>query len=467
MAAVAVLDVGKTNVKLSAVSREGVILETLSVANDPLSGPPYRHADVDAIEDWCLDNLRVLASRNHVDTLVATAHGSFGALVGSDSLLMPPVDYESELPEAVDVAYRDLAGPLQETGSAILPGCAHLARQILFLEMEWPERVAAARYYLGGPQFWAWRFSGVGASELTYLGAQTHLWDVRARRWLPIVAARGWDRLLPPLLPAWQRLGPLRSELVRRHDLPEDIAVLCGIHDSSANFYRYQQSGLSDLALVSTGTWIVGLADIAHPEVFTVTEQRIRNADVLGRPLAGVLTMGGREFSILAGEAPDRPAEAARAAALVAAGTMALPSFAEHDAVFPGTLGKGRIVGPEPAAPEDRRALAVLYAALVTDVCLDVMGENATTVLDGSFVKDPLYAGLVAALRPGKRTLYGSDAYGTAAGAGLLADHPTRTRPAAIEISSSQPLHIPGLAKYREDWRRRAGPAGIELGRAT
>ena len=79
---------------------------------------------------------------------------------------------------------------------------------------------------------------------------------------------------------------------------------------------------------------------------------------------------------------------------------MALPSFAFDDGPFPGSAGRGRIVGPPPRTPEERRALALLYVALLTDTCLDLMGSAATTVLDGSFVKDPLYASLVAALRP-------------------------------------------------------------------
>jgi len=95
--------------------------------------------------------------------------------------------------------------------------------------------------------------------------------------------------------------------------LPDSIGVLCGIHDSSANFYRYQQAGLADFALISTGTWIVGLADIPRPDEFTVTEQRICNADVSGNPVAGVLVMGGREFSVLSGDAPDTPVDVFRA----------------------------------------------------------------------------------------------------------------------------------------------------------
>ena len=61
-------------------------------------------------------------------------------------------------------------GPLEERGSPIMAGAAHLARQLLWLELEWPEAVARGRWFLGGPQYWAWRLSGVAAAELTYLG---------------------------------------------------------------------------------------------------------------------------------------------------------------------------------------------------------------------------------------------------------------------------------------------------------
>ena len=40
MSNVAVLDIGKTNVKLSAATRDGAILETVSTANVTRDGPP-------------------------------------------------------------------------------------------------------------------------------------------------------------------------------------------------------------------------------------------------------------------------------------------------------------------------------------------------------------------------------------------------------------------------------------------
>ena len=91
---------------------------------------------------------------------------------------------------------------------------------------------------------------------------------------------RGWQRLLPPIQPAWTVLGHLEPELSRRFALPANIAVLCGIHDSSANFYRYQQAGLADFAVVSTGTWIVGVSDRFAPERLALSSGMTWNAGV-------------------------------------------------------------------------------------------------------------------------------------------------------------------------------------------
>jgi sugar (pentulose or hexulose) kinase len=453
MTTVAVLDVGKTNVKLTAASREGELIETVTLANAPAAGPPYLHIDTERIAAWLFAELPGLARRHGIGAIVATGHGSAGALVDDAGLAMPMIDYEADMPAAVTAAYVAVAGPFPPLGSPLMPGAAHMARQLLWLETAWPEKVAAARFYLGGPQYWAYRLSGGAGSELTYLAAQSHFWNFDEGGFSRIVRDRNWQRLIPPVTPAWQPVGKIRPELAARYGLP-DMDVLCGIHDSSANFYRYQQAGLHDLTVISTGTWIVGLSDGPAPAAGYAQGYVTRNLDVGGRQLSGILAMGGREFAIIAGDAPDAPVAEATVARLIAGGTMALPSFVEQDGVFPGSAMQGRIVGPAPSTPADRRALALLYVALLTDVCLERLGAEGTIVLDGSFAKDPLYPALVAALKPGRRVVFNTDHYGTASGAALLADHPRRTSVAPVAVEPARAVDIAGLAAYRDAWRR-------------
>jgi sugar (pentulose or hexulose) kinase len=458
-ASIAVLDCGKTNLKVLAAAATGEIVENISAANPLAEGPPWRHHDLKAAGAWLFAELSRLSRRHPIAHVVPVGHGSGGVLALSDpdeagdGAALPMMDYEQLMPGEIDALYASLAGGFAERGSAIMMGSTHQARQLLRMEIEAPEAFAKARHYLNLPQYWAWRLSGVAVSEISMMAAQSHFWKVPEARFARIVAARGWARLFPPFAPAWTALGPVRPALARRFGLPTGLVVHTGAHDSSASFYRYQAAGLSDFTLVSTGTWIVALtdrADLARPEE---SLGRSLNADLSGRPVAGALSMGGREFDHIAGGAPG-PARAEEIARMIARGTMALPSFGTNEGQFPGSAGRGRFAGPPPAEPAERRALAVIQAALLTWVCAASLGSAPNLVLDGTFLAEPLFAPLVAALRPGLRTEVSSERAGVAAGAALLPGHFARTAPVPLGLRSAEalPRDLAAFPDYARRW---------------
>jgi len=453
--AVAVLDIGKTNIKLFATTPGGAVLEQVSTPNRVLEGPPYRHHDLAGIERWALEGLASLNRLHPIEAIVACAHGSGGVLVDDAGAAMPMIDYEQAAPAAVTAEYLGIVGSYRERASAIMHGASHLARQMLWIEREWPEAFARARSFLATPQYWAFRFSGVAAGEVTSLAAQSHLWSSADGRPAALVARRGWERLMPPMRRAYETLGTIRPEIARATGLAPTTRVICGIHDSSANFYRYQAAGLADLTVVSTGTWIVALTDRAGVDFNVERPGRTCNADVAGRPIPGMLTMGGREFAAVAGETAAAATEAALAR-LVARRSMALPTFGSDDGLFPGTARRGHILGPEPEDATERTTLAVLYTALLTVELLEDLPPAQTVVLDGGFVRDPLYGRVIAALLPGARVLVNRDLYGTATGAALLAGHERRTGPAPLDATVARPVDLGELARYRADWRDRS-----------
>jgi sugar (pentulose or hexulose) kinase len=367
------------------------------------------------------------------------------------------IDYEQALPEDIRAAYAPQAGGFFDRGSAVMLGATHQARQMFWIETKAKSDFDEADWFLGVPQYWAWRLCGVAASEVTYLGAQSHLWNVPAAHWSEIVGRRGWRRLMPPFHPAWDRLGRIRPELARRYELPPDLPILTGIHDSSANFYRYQTAGLSRMTVVSTGTWIVALSD--HADLAALNEVRgmTCNADVYGRPLGGALTMAGREFAAIAGSGAGHAKSSAKILqALIAQGTMAIPSFGQDDGLFPGSAGRGHIVGPLPRNDNERLSLAVLYAALVTNECLEALSSEDLVILDGAFLREPLYASLVAALRPQCETVFNLDSNGVASGAALLAMHGMSGTISSVALSKPEPLDCPALLEYAQEWRSHA-----------
>ena len=457
---VAVLDVGKSNVKLSACTAEGHVIETLTLPNTVLPGPPWRHHDLATQNAFLLEALHTLSRRHRLQHFVASGHGSGGLLVGDDpdlngtGLVLPMIDYEQPLPSGLDDAYTPQSGGFFDRGSAVMMAATHTARQMFWAETAEPQAFGQVRWCLGIPQYWAWRLTGRAVSEASILGAQSHLWNVKDHTWAPIVRARGWDRLMPPFARAADDLGPIRPDLAKRHGLPP-LRVHAGAHDSSVSFFRYQAAGLTDFVLVSTGTWIVCFADRMDLTRLDEARGMTCNADMYGVPLGGVLTMGGREYSAVAGDQPDTAKASEPALArLIADGTMALPTFGTNDGQFPGSGGRGRILGTKPATPADRHALAVLYCALLAVTCGSMLDPARPWVLDGSFLRDPAFAGLVAALRPGHKTLTAPESYGIAAGAALLC-RPPGIMP--LDLTEAQPLGLPGLTEYAARWRALAG----------
>lgn len=465
---IAVLDVGKTNVKLWVAASDGTLLENRSTPNRVLDGPPWRHHDLGALASWLGETLSELCRAHPIRVLVPVGHGSGGVLVGQDpdangtGAALPAIDYEQACPPEIDAEYIGKAGTFEDRGSPVMMASTHAARQLLWMERAEPAEFGEARHYLNIAQYWGWWLTGVAVSEFSAMGAQSHLWNVPQRRWTPIVEGQHWQRLMPDFRPAWTPLGHLREPLARRFGLPEGITVLTGAHDSTANFYRYLVAGLDDFTLVSTGTWVVALSREADTAALDEARGTTINADMNGDPVGGALVMAGREFSAIAG--PDwngDPASPDVLARLVERGTMAVPSFSVNEGQFPGSARQGRIIGPAPDGQEERTALALLHAALLTVACAEVLNGGERLILDGTFLEEPLYAPLVAALRPGRHTETSDETQGVVAGAVQLANHETRAERAPLSLDPVTPITIPGLADYAGKWRMAAEHQGV------
>lgn len=458
---VIVFDVGKTNVKLLVVDKNGDILHSSSTANAVVDGDLWRKHDLASTEAWLIDGLAQIARNFSPDAFICSGHGSTGVLVSDEDLSKPEpdcpmIDYEQPIPSWLDEAYQTEGPDFFDRGSPIMLGATHQARQMLWVEKERPDLFAKASSFLGLPQYWAWRLSGEVSSEITYLAAQSGLWNLPNSSLSSIAQAHDWGNLLPPRQRANHTLGPLRPELVAKTGLPETLAIKVGVHDSSANFYNYQADGMVDTCLVSTGTWIVGLTDKSNLDLIHPERGMIMGADIGGAPLIGSLSMAGRAFSDIAGDGfEDVDVEEADFAKLVAADVMALPTFGPEDGMFPGTANKGRLTGRAPQSRSEKKALALLHSALQVAECISMLGGSKHIVLDGAYARDELYASLLAAILGGREIETNPVASGVALGAAKLAMGEGNAR-FSNKLNIFRPLTIPGIETYAQRWSDKA-----------
>src|SRR5260370_27535284 len=87
----AVLDIGKTNLKLLVASDDGWPLETLSIPNAANASGPYPSYDLAGLEAWFLDALAEVSHRHAIGAVIATAHGCGALLLPPPHLLLPTI----------------------------------------------------------------------------------------------------------------------------------------------------------------------------------------------------------------------------------------------------------------------------------------------------------------------------------------------------------------------------------------
>jgi sugar (pentulose or hexulose) kinase len=448
---VAVLDFGKTNSKLFVFGQDGQILDERRTQPNWTRKGGFSVLDETALHDWAARAVGEAVDIHGMEGLMVSGHGCTFALVDNAALTHPILDYEQEPPAGIAARIDRRIPDFAETFSPRLPLGFNYGRHMLWLKAVQPGAFAAAKSILGYPQYWSWRFGGRAVSEVSYLGCHSHLWAPRKRDFSSLVDAEGWRGQMP----AFERAGAVIGEQ-RFGKAAQPIAIHNGVHDSNAALHAYRRQKLGPVTVVSTGTWVVVLNPDCPLDALDRDRDMLVNVDVDGGPVPTIRFMGGREFATISAGwqgAIDR----STVQQVIDAGIMALPSFAPGGPM-PGHPGE--LIGRTPN-PEERAAVALLYVALMVDLCLDLIHSNNTVIVDGGLNSGGLLASLLAELRPGQAFMQGATLEGSATGAAALAFESVGREFAA---EAPEPVHassFTGLAGYRDSWRGLAADRGV------
>jgi sugar (pentulose or hexulose) kinase len=417
---VAVIDIGKTNAKVALVDvinpGEIAIRKT---ANSVVRDGPYPHHDVERLWEFILDGLAVLNGEHPVDAISVTAHGATAALLGHDGrLALPVLDYEHDGPDALRDDYGAVRPSFEETGSPCLPNGLNLGAQLFWQQRSFSDTFAKVASILMYPQYWSFRLSGTAANEVTSLGCHTDLWNPVAADFSGLVDRMGWRALMAPVRRASDRLGPVLPEIARRTGLDPETPVLCGIHDSNASLLPHVLSRKPPFAVVSTGTWVVAMAIGAAAQNLDPARDTLVNVNALGEPVPSARFMGGREYSMLTADLKSNPTDS-DIAAVLSERILLLPSVQPGSGPFPGQEAQW-ISGREVSVGE-RGVVASFYLAMMSASCLDLIGADGATIVEGPFAGNELYCRMLAAATGRDVVANTGGGTGTSLGAALLA----------------------------------------------
>ena len=445
---IAVIDIGKTNVKLALVDR--LAMTELAVVTQPnrvLPAPPYPHFDTEGTWAFLLAGLEAFQATYGVEGIAVTTHGACAALLAEDgSLAAPVLDYEWDGPTETAAAYDAMRPDFVVTGSPRLGAGLNLGAQLHW--QLWRDSGLLDRVYrvVTWPQYWGFRLTGEVACDLSSLGCHTDLWQPGAGRFSGLVDALGLGgKMAKPLRPdaVW---GGVLPAIAAATGIAAATPVVCGIHDSNASLLAHLLTKPAPFGVVSTGTWVVCMAVGGAKPILDGARDVLMNVAADGRAVPSARFMGGREHDLVrAGRASG--ATASDEATLLENGLMLWPSIAQ-DGPFPKHR-KGWSAAPGSLSDGEQEVALAFYLAMMTAECLALTGAEGPVIVEGPFAGNAAYCRMLAAAT-GRPVLCASSQTGTSVGAALLFGAPDQPPPLTETI---QATNLAAYATYAKAWR--------------
>ena len=436
-----VLDIGKTNVKLTFVdSFNNKTIKFFKTKQKNI----YRHGikilNSNSIFEWALKKITYIGRKHNLDKFVCTAHGTSIALISyDDKELLACTDYEYKFDKLFN-NYKKIAPKFSESFSPFLENGLNIGQQIYYLYKRKQKLIKKTKYILNYPQYIVWKLTSSFSSEISYVGCHTHLWDFKRNKLSSFVKKIKLEKKFPQIRKAWDTIG-------RKQIGESNLKIINGIHDSNASYLYFKNSDIKNFTLVSTGTWYIIFNQKTPLKNLNPSLDMLANIDVFGKPVPTMRFMGGREYDHLMGVFK------------ISNKTRAIKNFSFHDyLIYPSyasgggfSINKINISFYERLNKGQIYYLICIYISFVINFCLNQMKSSNTIILDGPITKNITIMKILSSLRKKQIVLKNKREIGTTLGATNLFNIKKKNKLQTVIIKKYQNQSLEAIYK---DWEQ-------------
>ena len=435
-----VLDIGKTNVKLTFVdSFNNKTIKFFKTKQKNI----YRHGikilNSNSIFEWALKKITYIGRKHNLDKFVCTAHGTSIALISyDDKELLACTDYEYKFDKLFN-NYKKIAPKFSESFSPFLENGLNIGQQIYYLYKRKQKLIKKTKYILNYPQYIVWKLTSSFSSEISYVGCHTHLWDFKRNKLSSFVKKIKLEKKFPQIRKAWDTIG-------QKQIGKSNLKIINGIHDSNASYLYFKNSDIKNFTLVSTGTWYIIFNQKTPLKNLNPSLDMLANIDVFGKPVPTMRFMGGREYDHLMGVFK------------ISNKTRAIKNFSFHDyLIYPSyasgggfSINKINIGFYKGLNKGQIYYLICLYISFVINFCLNQMRSSNTIILDGPITKNITIMKILSSLRKKQIVLKNKREIGTTLGATNLFNIKKKNKLQTVVIKKYQNQSIQAIYKNWE-----------------
>ena len=406
-----VLDIGKTNVKLIFFNKNNKVVKSYNTKQKPSKKFGIKVLNSAEIYNWTLQKIKSMEKKSRLDKFVCTAHACSIALIDhEDQELVACTDYEFPYHKYIK-EYQKIVPSFNESYTPLLENGLNIGLQLYYLKKKNPDLIKKTKYYLNYPQYIAWKMTNHYASEISYLGCHSHLWDFKKNKLSSLVKKLNLKNNFPLNEKAWKVIG---SKEVGKSKLK----IINGVHDSNASYLYFKNSNIKNFTLVSSGTWYIIFNQRNSLSKLNPNLDMLANIDVYGKAVPTMRFMGGREYDYLMTKfklsSTIKPVNNFKVEDY-----LIYPSYASGGAFKIMNINKNKF---KTLSKRQIYYLVCLYIAFMLNFCLNKMNSNNTIILDGPITKNPMIMKLLSTLRTKQVVLKNKKEIGTSLGATNLFD---------------------------------------------
>jgi sugar (pentulose or hexulose) kinase len=436
-----VLDIGKTNVKLTFVdSSNNKTLYSFRTKQENIIRHSIKILNSNSIYEWALTKIVFVGRKYSLDKFVCTAHGTSIALIGEQNQeILACTDYEYKFDKIFD-HYKRLAPNFNESFTPFLENGLNIGQQIYYLYKKNPKMIKNTKFILTYPQYIAWKLSGNFSSEISYLGCHTHLWDFKKNKLSSFVKKLRLENKFPPMRKAWEVIG-------QKKIANSNLQIVNGVHDSNASYLYFKNSNIKNFTLVTTGTWYIIFNQKTSLTNLNPNLDMLANIDVFGKPVPTIRFMGGREYDNL------------MKVFKITTNTKALKNFNyKNYLIYPSYASGGAFINKKININFFKKIkkgqiyyLICLYIAFVINFSLNKMKSSNTIILDGPITKNITIMKILSSLRSKQLVLKNKKEIGTTLGATNLFNIKKKNKLQTVDIPKYQNQSMKSSYKLWEE----------------
>tara|TARA_B100000902_G_scaffold95886_1_gene98607 strand:+ start:2735 stop:4102 length:1368 start_codon:yes stop_codon:yes gene_type:complete len=433
-----VLDIGKTNVKLLFLRNKKVIKEYKTKQTIKYYRNIIRTLEADKVVDWLIKKINNESKYYIFENFVCTTHGCSLAFIDFDNKeILACTDYEFNF-DKYKKDFLKIQPKFSSSFTPLLEGGLNTGVQLFYLYKKFPNILKKTKYILSYPQYISWKLSKTYASEITYIGCHSFLWDFKKNHYSQLVNKLSVEKKFPALKKAWDVIGQYKIN-------NKKINILNGIHDSNASYLYFLKSNIKNFTLVSTGTWYITLNQQASVKILEPNYDMLCGINAFGKSVPTMRFMGGREYDILIKKLKISSKKFKISQSNIF-DNLIFPSFASGGPFKIKNYSLRKILA---LSSDEKYSLICIYISFVLNFVLDRINSKNTIILDGPIIKNKHIMNIISSIRDNQKIFKNNEEIGTGLGASILFDIKKKNK---LSLSKIKPTKKYSLKKIYAFW---------------